>query len=284
VASLTETPPARYDDPLVRIDWQSVDRDCWWLPPAALSLAGVPEFETLPLATRRRLSQLEYVHLLETGLWLESLFIARLAQLADRSRDVGERARFLQEVREEAGHSLMFVELLERSGFGVRAERGLVLRAVDALGRLLPTGSALFWAMVVVGEELPDRLNRRLQRGVDEATLSAVVYRMAQIHLQEEAAHAAYSRQQCEQASGRCPRWQRSLLTPLLSLATGLFARYVYFPPCAIYERAGLVPAGVWRARALANPQRCAHAGEMLRPTIEFLHRAGWRVSSRYSG
>ncbi|HEX8013263.1 MAG TPA: diiron oxygenase [Casimicrobiaceae bacterium] len=284
MASLAETPKSGYEDPLARIDWQGVDRDCWWLPPTALSLAGVPEFEALPLVTRRRLSQLEYVHLLETGLWLESLFIARLAQLADHSREVAQRARFLQEVREEAGHSLMFVELLERSGFGVPARRGLALRALDALGRLLPTGSALFWAMTVVGEELPDRLNRRVQRGVDEATLSAVVYRMAQIHLQDEAAHAAYSRLQCDAAARRCARWQLRVLAPLLSLVTGLFARYVYFPPRAIYERAGLVPGRAWRARALANPRRRAHAAEMLRPTIEFLRRAGWQVSSRYVG
>ncbi len=280
--SLAELAHVRYDDPIARIDWQAVDRDCWWLPPAALSLASVPQFEALPLAARRRLSHVEYVHLLETGLWLESLFMARLAQLAHRSSDVARRARFLHEVREEAGHSLMFVELLHRSGFGVQSRRGIGVRAVDALGGLLPTGSALFWALVVIGEELPDRLNRVLQRGVEDVTLSAVVYRIAHIHTRDEAAHAAYARVQCEEAARECPLWQRASLAPLLSFAIDLFARYVYFPPVGVYERAGLTPATAWRARALANPVRRAHAGDMLRPTVAFLRRTGWRVSSRY--
>jgi P-aminobenzoate N-oxygenase AurF len=279
LSSLAQLPQARYDDPLAQIDWSSVDRDCWWMPPAALSLAGVPEFEALPVQARQRLSHVEYVHLLEAGLWLESMFMARLAALAHRSSDVARRIRLLQEVREEAGHSLMFVELLRRSGFGVAS---IALRLVDRLGRLLPAGSALFWAMVVIGEELPDRLNRRLARGVEHVTLSAVVYRIAQIHTRDEAAHAAYARVQCEQALDRAARWQRALLAPALSLAIDLYARYVYFPSAAIYERAGLAPARRWRHRALANPVRRMQVAEMLRPTLEFLRRNGWRVSSRY--
>lgn len=281
MTSLAEPYADRYDDPLARIDWTGVAHDCWWLPPSALSLAGVPAFEALPLATRRRLSHLEYVHLLETGLWLESLFIARLAQLAHASRDVAERALLLQEVREEAGHSLMFVELLRRSGFGVGG-RTAGMKAVDALGRLLPTGSALFWAIVVVGEELPDRLNRRVQRAVDDVTLSAVVWRMARIHTHDEAQHAAYARRQCESSRGWAGRAQRALFTPAVSTALNVFARYVYYPPLSVYARAGLAHPKRWRALARDNPVRHAQVGEMLRPTVEFLRRSGWRVSSRY--
>jgi hypothetical protein len=282
VSSLTELPRVRYEDPLARIDWRAVDRDCWWLPPSLLSLAGVPEFERLPVGTRQLLSHLEYVHLLEAGLWLESQFMARLARLAHRSDDVARRVRFLHEVREEAGHSLMFVELLHRSGYGVQSEGGAVMRVLDILGRLLPSRSALFWAMVVVGEELPDRLNRRLRRGVEDATLSAVVYRIANIHTRDEAMHSAYAREQCRRTTGDCPAWQRVLLAPLLSVAIDWYARYVYFPSAATYQRAGLAPGRLWRARALANPCRRAQVADMLRPTIEFLHRSGWRVSSRY--
>lgn len=276
--SLAEFAFDRYEDPLPAIDWAALDRDCWWMPPAALSLAGVAGFEAMPLATRQRLSQLEYVHLLQAGLWLESQFIARLAVLSHRTRDAGRQLRFLQEVREEAGHSLMFVELLRRSGFGVDKRRGPGTRAVDALGALLPTDTALFWAMVVAGEELPDRLNRRVRRGVEEAMLSAVVYRIAGIHLRDEAAHAAYAREQCRITAARSPSWRRAALAPLLSVAIGLYARYVYFPPAALYARAGLEPAHEWRRVARANPVRRAHAAEMLRPTIEFLRRSGWPV------
>ena len=282
MSSLTDLPHLRYEDPLARIDWRDVDRDCWWLPPSLLSLAGVAPFEALPVRTRQLLSQLEYVHLLEAGLWLESQFMARLAHLAHRCGDVQSRVRFLHEMREEAGHSLMFIELLHRSGYGAQCMPGFGTRAVDLLGSLVPSRSALFWAMVVIGEELPDQLNRRMRRGVEDATLSAVVYRMAGIHTRDEAMHSAFAREQCRQTAARCPAWQRALLAPSLSVAIDLYARYVYFPPAATYRRAGLDPARLWRARALGNPRRRAQVARMLRPTLQFLRRSGWRVTSRY--
>ena len=282
MSSVAELPRIRYQDPLSRIDWDAVDRDCWWLPPGLLSLTGVPEFEALPLKRRQLLSHLEYAHLLEAGLWLESQFMARLAQLAQRCDDVVRRARFLHEVREEAGHSLMFVELLHRSGYGFREGRSARARAAEWLGRLVPSRAALFWAMAVAGEEIPDRLNRRLRRAVEDVTLSAVVYRIACIHMRDEAMHSAYAREQCRVAASRCPSWQRKLLAPVLSATIDVYARYVYFPSAATYQRAGLTPGRLWRARALANPGRRAQAGRMLRPTLEFLRRSGWPVSSRY--
>jgi para-aminobenzoate N-oxygenase AurF len=283
VASLAQLPPGRYEDPLTRIDWNAVDTDCWWLPPDALSLAGVPEFEALPASVRRRVSHVEYAHLLQAGLWLESVFMARLATLAHRSDDVARRTRFLHEVREEAGHSLMFVELLHRSGFSVRAEQAPALRVVDALARLLPTGPAFFWALVVAGEELPDRLNRRLKRGIDDVTLSSVVYRMVQIHTRDEAAHAAYAREECARAAARAPCALRAVLSPPLSLAIALYADYVYFPPSGAYACAGLTDSQRWRALAHRNAARRAQVADMLRPTLAFLRRCGWRVSSRYA-
>ena len=283
MTSLAELPRSRYDDPLARIDWDFVDRDCWWLPPDALSLDGVPAFGALPQATRRAVSHLEYVHLLQAGLWLESLFMARLATLAHLCEDVARRVQFLHEVREEAGHSLMFVELLHRGGFDARARQGFALRSVDALARLLPTGSALFWALVVAGEELPDRLNRKLQRGIEDVTLSSVVFRMAQIHTREEASHSAYARERCAEAAERTPAILRALLSPVLSAAIDLYARYVYYPPAAAYADAGLPQPKRWRSLALANPVRRAQVVEMLRPTVSFLRRCGWHVHSRYA-
>ncbi|MGE5128762.1 MAG: diiron oxygenase [Sphingomonadaceae bacterium] len=269
----------RYEDPLFQIDWNAVDRDCWWLPPDALSLSGVAEFEALPIATRRRLSHCEYLHLLQTGLWLEALFVERLAVLADRAPDLDRRAAYLREIRDEAGHSLMFVELIRRSGIAMPAARGMRVRLGRALGgRLIPAGSALFWALVVVGEEVPNRLNRRLARGVENATLSTVVYRMATLHSRDEASHAALARAHCEQASACLPAWRRTALAPLLAATIALLVRQLHYPPPWIYESAGLRPAARWHEAARRNPIRSALARETLAPTRAFLQRAGWRI------
>ena len=270
-----------YEDPLARIDWSGVDRDCWWLPPEALSLAGVTKFEALPLEARRRLSHYEYAHLLDTGIWLEALFVERLARLVRRTRDFERCSGYLAEIREEAGHSLMFIELARRSGVALPTRRGAALRFAEALGRGVSSGSALFWAMVVIGEELPYRLTRRLERGVEDVTISAVVYRIAQLHGRDEASHAAFARLRCEEETRRLPGWRRALLSPALSRALNAFSTYLYFPRTAVYRCAGLPSRIHWRSLALRNPERRQQVRAMLRPTVEFLRRLDWSVSIR---
>lgn len=267
-----------YQDPVSRIDWSAVDRECWWLPPDALSLSGVPEFEAMPCAARQRLSHAEYVHLLQTGLWLEALFIEQLACLARRCDDADRRAGYLREIREEAGHSLMFGELIRRSGLAVAPSRSGAPRWAPVLGHAVVPGSALFWALVVAGEELPNRLNIRLLRGVEDVTLSAVVYRIARIHVRDESMHAAFARAQCEAATRRLSSLQRALLSLALGPALRAFANHLHYPPPAIYESAGLHPAARWRLLMRRNPVRQELAVATLAPTLDFLRGIGWRV------
>jgi hypothetical protein len=276
---LSANTTAPYEDPLFQIDWDAVDHQCWWLPPDALSLAGVPEFEALPLADRQRLSHCEYLHLLQTGLWLEALFVERLALLAWRTGDPHTRAAYLREIREEAGHSLMFVELIRRSGIALASPpQGAGVRLGHALGRWIPPGSALFWAMVVIGEELPNRLNRQLQRGIEDVTLSSVVFRIARIHSHDEAMHAALARRQCEEATRRLAPWRLAFLSRVLAPVFRAFTRHVHYPPQAVYETAGLRPPRHWRAAALRNPVRRSLAQQTVAPTLEFLRRIGWNL------
>ena len=267
-----------YLDPLEQIDWSAVDRDCWWLPPDALSLAGVPGFEALPVATRQRLSHCEYLHLLQVGLWLEALFVERLALLAQRTDDLDRRATYLREIREEAGHSLMFIELMRRGGIALPASGASGVGQV--LGRWIRPGSALFWAMVVIGEELPMRMTRSLRRGVEDVRLSSVVYRMAELHDRDEAIHAGFARVECAEATMRLAAWQRELAAPIVGRALRALSEHIHYPPAAIYACAGLDRADEWRAAARRNPARRALAARTLAPTVLFLRRAGWRVAA----
>lgn len=265
-------------DPLVAIDWNAVDHECWWIPPGALSLSSVPEFETQPLAVRRRLSQLEYLHLVETGLWLEAYFIERLARLSATTPTADTRSAFLREIREEAGHSLMFVELLRRSD----AELSRPGPGVDLarwLARRIEPGSALFWAMTTVGEELPARLTRAVEMGPEEVTMSRVVVTMARLHGADEAGHAAYARERCAEATARVPGWKRAALSAVLAAALAAFERHLFYPPAMLYARAGLEPARAWRRRALGNPARRALATRLRAPSVAFLRRIGWKLA-----
>ncbi len=267
-----------YVDPLAELRWEHVATDAWWLPPEALSLAGVPAFEALALPARRRLSHYEFALVLETGLWLESLFIERFGRAAGACGDPALRARYLHEVREEAGHSLMFLELLARSG--VRIPPAALPRSAFAThaGRLLPFSGALFWTLTVIGEELGDRLTQTVPRGVEQSTVSAVVYHMARIHVRDEARHVAHTRSECARATRQMPAWRRRLLSPLVQAALDGFARRMYYPPAALYEAAGLPRGTDWRALALASAPRRALVARAVRPTLEFLRAEGWSL------
>jgi hypothetical protein len=273
-----------YVDPLTRLRWEHVDTDAWWLPPAALSLAGVAAFESLPLQARQRLSHYEFAYLLETGAWLESAFMERLSGALRREQDPEVRARYLHEIREEAGHSLMFIELLGRAGIRLPADARPRDRLGLLVGQLLPLGGALYWTVAAIGEELGDRLTRMVLRGVEEATVSAIVYHMARLHVRDEALHIAHTRAACAAATRRLRAWRRALASPLVAAAIDRFAQRLYYPPCALYAAAGL-PAGTdWRRLARLNPARRAFVADATAPTREFLRSISWRLRGAGAG
>ena len=59
-----------YRDPLAVLDWRALDLDSYWLPPEAVSLHGLPEFEALSDAARIRLSQYEFLGIAQVSVAL----------------------------------------------------------------------------------------------------------------------------------------------------------------------------------------------------------------------
>jgi hypothetical protein len=281
-----------YNDPLGKLNWEGVARDAWWLPPEALSLTGVPEFERLPLADRQRLSHYEFAHRLETGLWLESLFIARLGRGLDAAIDPALKCRYLHEIREEAGHSLMFLELMSRSGVSIPDAHAHRPRVARHIGQRAPADGLLFWTTVLAGEELPNRMNAMVRAGVEQSVVSAVVYRMVDLHMRDEARHIAYARATVESLAREASPVRRRLTSAILGMVVDQFARYMFYPPPAVYRLAfaesGAIDgmdgadAAEWVALAAASPARRAMVGQSLQPTLAFLERLDMRVRSRY--
>lgn len=267
-----------YRDPVARLNWDSLDLGIWWLPPQAVSLAGIAEYERLPFEMRMRLSQYELVHVLEAGLWLEAFFIERLAGALDGVDDLALRGRMLHEIREEAGHGLMFIELMERSG--VRIPDAARFRPLLARGfrHVMTANSALFWPLVVICEELPDKLNRTVRHGVADATISSLVYHMTTLHIIDEARHIAHSRAMCSARSRAIAPWRKVLLSPLLTRSLKDFAGYLFYPPAVLYRLAGLPAGQDWRRLARSNPGRRQFVAQAMRPTVEYLQSEGWHL------
>lgn len=265
----------RYRDPLAAVDWSQLDAGSFWLPETVLSLYGLAAYADLALDVRRRLSQYEFINTMCAGLWLERVFMQRLSRRLDARLPAAEYEYFLHEMREEAGHSLMFLRAIAAAGLELPAGTWRPPALADWLARRAPAGGALFWAATVVAEDVPDKFNRHL-RGL--AGVNAAVRDICTLHCIDEARHIAAARAQLETALARLPAVALVLLNPLLRLLLRQYAAVFYVPPAAFYALSGLTHAERWRRMALRNPARRAFIRERLAPTLHLFEGYGFRL------
>lgn len=264
----------RYRDPVAGIDWARLDDTGFWLPEPALSLYGLPEYGALSADVRRRLSQYEFINVMHAGLWLERVFMQRVSRRLTPELAPAVYEYFLHEMREEAGHSLMFLRAIEASGLTVPAGAWQPPRLADWLARWAPAGGALFWAATVIAEDVPDKFNRYVRTGEG---VHPVVREICTLHCIDEARHIAAARVQLEAALAPHPGVAR-LLNPLVRLLFRQYVRVFYTPPAQFYELAGLPHGERWRRLAARNAAHQAFVAECLAPTRRMLESYGFRL------
>jgi hypothetical protein len=272
------TPPlstvrGAYRDPLTRIDWNRLASDGWWLPVECVSLHGLAAFEELPEETRRRLSRYEFAHFLHMGLWLERVFMERTAAALRAVCSPPAYALRLEEIREEAGHSLMFLQLMHASGVSLAGGAFRVPRLLDAVARWLPTDSLAFRLAVLLGEDIPHQFNRRIRAAA--GSVEPVVVDMCTVHMQDEARHIAEAKQAVDDAVARLGRVRRRLVAVGMRRLIARFTQALFFPDALLYERAGLKPGAAWRQKAAHNPLRHALVEACLAPSLTWLATRG---------
>jgi hypothetical protein len=268
---------ANYRDPLEEIPWDELDPDRPWLPESLISLYGTAEYAALSAEEKIRLSQVEFVSFCELGLWLEALFIQRLGShsLAHLYGDTSSYHYQLHELREEVGHSLMFLELQQRAQLPFLTPPKLRPRLATWFARIAPEGSAAFWATILIGENVPDQMNRFILR---DKTLPAAVLGITQLHSREEARHMAFARVTVQRRSRRLTLVQRRLLSPLMREVMRQFLYTTFFPVPAVYAAAGLDAPQRLARLARQNPHRIRLMNECAEPSREFLRSQGFTV------
>lgn len=266
-----------YHDPLLRLNWDALDTKAYWLPPTAISLFGTPEYDALAENTRIRLSQYEFTGFIQAGLWLEAIFVERLSRNLKHTQSAQELAYYLHEIREESGHSLMFLKLMEKSGLrlpGVWRNRP---RMADFLGRHAPINTTLFWLAVTIGEEVPDKLNRYIRRHGSDS-VDPLIRQMCTLHVIDEARHIAHARSALERSLLRTSALQKKILTPVINVLIRQFVSTFYLPQADVYELTGLNPGHQWRETARRNPVRHEFIRSCLNPSLNLLRSHGFAV------
>ena len=266
-----------YHDPLTRLDWSLLSSEDYWLPRSAISLTGVQAFEALPEANKKKLSQYEFVHFIQTGIWLEGIFLERIGKNLKKTDSLAEYAYQLHELREEAGHSLMFIKFMEKSGLKIPAGWMNHPTIADFAGRYASIDSPLFWLARVLGEEIPDKLNRHVRAHVDE-TLNPLIKEICTLHIIEEARHIARARNTLGEKLFFTNPVNKRFLVLMAKLLIRQFAKTFYIPRPEVYELGGLTPGLKWRKLAIANPGRRAFMNECITPTLHLLNQQGLKI------
>ncbi len=240
-----------------------------------LSLSGTALGAAMTREMRTRFSRVEFARLCAAGLWLEGLLIARVA--ADRFVDrapAAERRVILNEVREEAGHGLMFLEMIGRSGLEGVPLLGPTRLLTEAARRLRPQKAA-FWAMVFIGETVTDTLAIRALResGPGGQAICPVARDVLAFHHRDEARHIAAARTLLMARVGDMNAVDRFAFGGLLRFLLGRLLRATLYPTAASLAALGLERPAAAAREAWSCPVRRAFAQECAAPALELIAR-----------
>jgi hypothetical protein len=270
---------AEYCDPIANIDWSAADASRPWLPPEVLSLAGLPAQASMDQTMLNKFSRVEFARLCAAGLWLEGLLISRVMKDGCLTTEPVEARVMLREVREEAGHSLMFVEMIDRAGLGGVPLLGDI-RLLSWIAHRLHPESAEFWAMVYIGESVTDSFALAALRAEND-TICPLARAVLRFHHRDEARHIAAARALLKTRIGTMSAPRRWLFRVTLRFLLKRFLRATLYPTAASLRAMGIPdPAGAARA-ATQSPERRVFGEDCARSAMRFIERT---VMARRAG
>ena len=258
---------SRHFDAYADIDWDSPDmaldpEDPRWELAADDPLGGTAWYRDLPAATRARLGCELVASKMKTGLVFESVLKRGLLEFASTLPNGAPEFRYAyHEIIEEAQHSLMFQEFVNRSGFdaaGLHPVHRFGSRRIVRLGRRFPQ---LFFLFVLGGEDPIDYVQRRELRSGRE--LHPLLERIMRIHVTEEARHLSFARHYLKHTVPGLPRRQRVRLAVAAPLILGTMAQMMLKPSRQLITRYQ-IPRAVIAEAYTRNPGHRAETAASL--------------------
>jgi len=282
----------KHFDAYADVDWDAPDMavdpdDPRFELPAVDPLGATDWYRSLPPATRSRIGLHRVAAAMKVGEQFESLLKRGLLEFAAKLPNGDPEFRYVyHEVIEEAQHSLMFHEFVDRSDIDVRGMSAPIRffsRGVLLLARFFP---AFFFVFVLGGEDPIDHIQRQALRDGD-ATMHPLVQRIMRIHVTEEARHLSFARAYLRRRVPQMNFLSRAILRVGAPVILGVMALLMLAPPRSLVRTYRVPRRVLWRtyvagasARreakdAVAKPRRlCVELG-LVGPII----RPFWRLA-----
>jgi hypothetical protein len=239
-----------WDDPEYRIDPEDPR---WEMSDADGGLGATDWYKAQPQAVRARIGLQGIVSAMKTGLQFESILKRGLLEYAAKLPNNTPEFRYAyHEVIEEAQHSLMFQEFVNRSGLNPPGMPKLMefgSRGVIKLGRRFP---ALFFLFVLGGEDPIDYVQRQELRSGNE--IHPLLERIMRIHVTEEARHLSFARHYLKRNVPELSWFRRRMLAVRVPFILGSMAGMMLRPSKSMIRQYG-IPRSVIKEAYDDNPQ-----------------------------
>jgi hypothetical protein len=258
-----------WDSPELRIDPEDPR---WELAPDE-PLGATAWYRGQPPAVRARLGLHTLATFMKIGVEFESVLKRGLLEFTARlPGDAPEFRYAYHEIIEEAQHSLMFQEFVNRTGLPVTGLSPLLrlgARRVVHFARRLPE---LFFVFILGGEDPIDHVQRTMLRS--GRPIHPLLRRIMQIHVIEEARHLCFARQYLREHVPRLGPVRRRLLAVRAPLILGVMSQLMMRPAPSVVRTYG-IPRAVLREAYTRNPRHRAETRAALGKVRELCRELG---------
>jgi len=210
-----------WDNPAYRIDH---DDARWELDPDDV-LGATEWYRSQTPGIRSRIGLRMLANFMKIGVIFEYVLKRGLLEFAAQLPTGAPEFRYCyHETIEEAQHSLMFQEFINRTGFEIPGVGTLERRSADLVVRYARKVPELFFVFVLAGEDPIDSVQRRsLRKKRDD--IHPLFRRIMQIHVTEEARHISFARHALRNRVPELSRGRRARLALCVPVILGVMGR-----------------------------------------------------------
>jgi hypothetical protein len=213
------------------IDWSdpalTIDReDPRWQLSSWDPLGASEWYRDQPAEARSELGLHRVAALLKAGIEFEAALGRGLLRYAATLPNNHPAFRYVyHEITEEAQHSMMFQEVVNRSGLDVPPPPDRVREMCETFARTVEHSSAQFLLMALSGEEALDHIQRQ---AIADPSMHPLLRRIYVIHVAEESRHLSFARGYLQDTVPRLPERDRRLLRLRAPFIVDWTARHVF--------------------------------------------------------
>jgi para-aminobenzoate N-oxygenase AurF len=257
VERLSHQSVVKHFDAYADIDWEAPDfaidhHDPRWQLGEDDVLGATEWYRSQPDSVRSAIGLHMVASFMKIGAQFESVLKRGLLEFAWQLPNGAPEFRYAyHETIEEAQHSLMFQEFVNRTGFDIPGLGTLDRLASRLVIRFARTFPELFFLFVLGGEDPIDHVQRTALRSGQP--IHPLLKRIMQIHVTEEARHLCFARHYLQQNVPKLGAVKRLVLRVRTPIILGIMSQMMMRPSPQIVRQYG-IPRAVLDEAYRKNP------------------------------